>query len=461
MPTGQHYSPETKELMFNVIKFIEREKNGATIPLYNANDRIMAALQISHGSLVNLKNELKQLEEEQQKVLEQQLLKEQQQQRPFVLAQKYKNERLRRRSSSPYTIPTIDQSRSTNTPRPAAKSPAKRGGPTNLKISLTEYYFHLLLAEKIYPNTSKLLTRILIDNPNFPVKSITSLWRVMKKIGFSYRRTSTICVPMDSTDFIAQRASYFRKLDEIRLSGTLIFYHDETWINSGEEKRAVWVDEHGQGRIRTTQEKGNARSITIIIDNASWHREVTDDTKPPQRSWRKQMTANWLDDHNILYVDDISKAELLQLAYENLPKKKYKVDEEAKMYRINILHTTGYHSSKRIDSSGRSIEGRGFMWYTEKSRSRSHTPPHWRSAVEDRKSRHTDKEKHNNTREDLHLGRHERQRHDDHQTESRLRHKYQSRSRSPDNHRSIITKHKENNVSNISQKSHPSSSSPP
>ncbi|CAF3269964.1 unnamed protein product, partial [Rotaria sp. Silwood2] len=126
-----------------------------------------------------------------------------------------------------------------------------------------------------------------------------------------------------------------------------------------------------------------------------------------------------------------------------------------------FLSTTGYHSSKRIDSSGRSIKGRGFMWYTEKSRSRSHTPPHWRSAVEDRKSRHTDKEKHNNTREDLHLGRHERQRHDDHQTESILRHKYQSRSRSPDNHRSIITKHKENNVSNISQKSHPSSSSPP
>jgi hypothetical protein len=94
MPRGQHYSEETKELMFNVIKFIEGEKNGATIPLYNVNDHIMAALQISHGSLVNFKNELKQLEEEEQKVLEQQLLK--QQQRPFVLAQKYKNERLRR-----------------------------------------------------------------------------------------------------------------------------------------------------------------------------------------------------------------------------------------------------------------------------------------------------------------------------------------------------------------------------
>ncbi|CAF3355830.1 unnamed protein product [Rotaria sp. Silwood2] len=139
MPRGQHYSEETKEFMFNVIKFIEGEKNGAIIPLYNVNDRIMAALQISHGSLVNLKNELKQLEEEQQKVLEQQLLKQEQQHRPFVLAQKYKNERLRRRSSSPYTIPALVQSRSTNTPRPAAKSPAKRGRRTSFKVSLNEY----------------------------------------------------------------------------------------------------------------------------------------------------------------------------------------------------------------------------------------------------------------------------------------------------------------------------------
>ncbi|CAF4615356.1 unnamed protein product [Rotaria sp. Silwood2] len=208
---------------------------------------------------------------------------------------------------------------------------------------------------------------------------------------------------MDSIDFIAQRASYFRKLNEIRQNGTLIFYHDETWFNSGEEKRAVWVDDRGQGRIRTTQGKGPrlaisalinengfhhpsidifkcdqehsmdsmhfiqwisrtcsklrkefgrsfdyvtfrnatfkgyALSITIIIDNASWHREVTDDKKPPQRSWRKQMIVNWLSDHNVIYAGDISKAELLQLAYSNLPKKKYKAEEEAKIYRINIL----------------------------------------------------------------------------------------------------------------------------
>ena len=36
--------------------------------------------------------------------------------------------------------------------------------------------------------------------------------------------------------------------------------------------------------VRDAFYKGNAPSITIIIHNASSHREVTDDTKPPQRS---------------------------------------------------------------------------------------------------------------------------------------------------------------------------------
>ncbi|CAF2602377.1 unnamed protein product [Rotaria sp. Silwood2] len=212
MPTGHYYSQETKELIFNVIQFIEGEKNRPKIPLYNVNDRIMAALQISHGSMAKLKNEMKQLQEEQQMVLEHKLLEQQQQHQLYVLAQKYKTERLRPRSSSPFIAPKNDHFTSMDTPRAVAKSPLIHGG--------------------------------------------------------------------------------------------------------GARK---------------------SRAITIIIDNASWHREVTDDTKPPLRSWRKQMIADWLHDHDISYAKDISKAELLELAYENLPEKKYKVEEEAKQYQINIL----------------------------------------------------------------------------------------------------------------------------
>ncbi|CAF0779792.1 unnamed protein product [Rotaria sordida] len=141
MPTGHYYSQETKELIFNVIQFIEGEKNGPKTPLYNVNDRIMAALQISHGSMAKLKNEMKQLQEEQQMVLEHKLLEQQHQQQhqAYELAQKYKTERLRPRSSSPFITPKNDHFTSMDTPRTAAKSPLKHGDGASLKISLTEY----------------------------------------------------------------------------------------------------------------------------------------------------------------------------------------------------------------------------------------------------------------------------------------------------------------------------------
>ncbi|CAF4779684.1 unnamed protein product, partial [Rotaria socialis] len=94
-----------------------------------------------------------------------------------------------------------------------------------------------------------------------------------------------------------------------------------------------------------------------------------------------------------------------------------------------------YRSSKKIDSSGRPVKGRGFMRYNGKSRSRSRTPPHWRSAVEDRRRfadgndfrksnaneniefnsrrRRIDDEKLDINKEDHHSRRHERRKDDD------------------------------------------------
>ncbi|CAF3866100.1 unnamed protein product, partial [Rotaria sp. Silwood1] len=54
------------------------------------------------------------------------------------------------------------------------------------------YYFHLILTEKMYPTTDKLLCRLLDDDAEFPIRSRTTLWRWMKKLGFEYKRTSTI-----------------------------------------------------------------------------------------------------------------------------------------------------------------------------------------------------------------------------------------------------------------------------
>ena len=78
----------------------------------------------------------------------------------------------------------------------------------------------------------------------------------MKELGFKYCKTSKATIPLDSTFFIAQRAYYFRKLNEFRGNGTLLFWHEETWVNSGEEKHSIWIDNSGQGRLRKRDGKG-------------------------------------------------------------------------------------------------------------------------------------------------------------------------------------------------------------
>jgi hypothetical protein len=56
------FSPQTREVMYQVIQFVISEKNGITIPLHNVNDRLCAMLGISSRSVDNLKKQLKDIE---------------------------------------------------------------------------------------------------------------------------------------------------------------------------------------------------------------------------------------------------------------------------------------------------------------------------------------------------------------------------------------------------------------
>jgi hypothetical protein len=58
---------------------------------------------------------------------------------------------------------------------------------------------------------------------------------------------------------------------------------------------------------------------------------------PPKRSWKKQMIINWLDKHDLHFSDNMTKAELFEVALENLLPKRYVVDEVAAKYNVQIL----------------------------------------------------------------------------------------------------------------------------
>lgn len=82
---------------------------------------------------------------------------------------------------------------------------------------------------------------------------------------------------------------------------------------------------------------GPTAKICIIIDNATWHNRLTEETKPPKRAWNKTAILDWLKAHGITYHERATKAELLEIAFRHAPQRKYVVDEAVKVYDIKII----------------------------------------------------------------------------------------------------------------------------
>ncbi|CAF3971078.1 unnamed protein product, partial [Rotaria sp. Silwood1] len=70
-------------------------------------------------------------------------------------------------------------------------------------------------------------------------------------------------------------------------------------------------------------EHGDKRRICLILDNATWHNAQTEESKLPKRAWKKALIEEWLENHHIPYNVNLTKAEMLQLAFNNAPTKEY------------------------------------------------------------------------------------------------------------------------------------------
>ncbi|CAF3944155.1 unnamed protein product [Rotaria sp. Silwood1] len=233
--------------------------------MYNVTDRLMHMLNISHGSLFNLKQELTATMED--------------------------------RNASKRTLRSRTATVEDETEFPRAKSSNRSGrsGRSNIILSeyrkdILRYEFHVLLSEKQYPTLRRSLTRLKKDLPEFLINSITILSKHLKELGFVYRRTASVKTILDSTYFIAERARYFHRLNEL------------------EEE-----------------------------DNAKWHNKRTEFSRILSRAWNKDRIRDWLEQHQIPYPDHYFKAELLELCHTNAPPKQYLVDDAAALCDVEIL----------------------------------------------------------------------------------------------------------------------------
>jgi len=95
-----------------------------------------------------------------------------------------------------------------------------------------------------------------------------------------------------------------------------------------------WI---GDAAARLRINHGAGPTIVIIIDNATWHNVLGDDAKPPKRAWRKDQLQQWLDNHRIQWDPKSSKAELSQLAFANVPPKRYVTNAIARALDVEVL----------------------------------------------------------------------------------------------------------------------------
>lgn len=264
MPKGQEFSVELKKVFFRVIDFMEKERTGPIIPLSLSTARLVAALGISERSIFNLKTEMKNLRDEERSSKEKIGLNERQlRSRASSSGESIENSSLIQRSHRhrQFSASSVISTSFVSVPDPLPPKKTSNSGRPQTLLSESEsdeirLTFHLILSQRIYPTTQMLLDHLMSLNPDFPITSKTSLWRHMKKIGFRFNSTGRVSIALDDVKFVAQRAYFFRKLTELRSSNAKIFFHDETWTNGGDERRSIWVDDQGIGRLKKNEGKG-------------------------------------------------------------------------------------------------------------------------------------------------------------------------------------------------------------
>ena len=80
---------------------------------------------------------------------------------------------------------------------------------------------------------------------NFPYGK-THLWRLLKKMGFGYKKRGRQRITSERPEIIAWRERYLRRIRKIREADPerAIVYTDETWLNQGHHTKEMT----GKGR---------------------------------------------------------------------------------------------------------------------------------------------------------------------------------------------------------------------
>ena len=218
----------------------------------------------------------------------------------------------------------------------------------------------------------------------------TSLHKIVRKIGFRYKKCNKRKIIMERWDIIMQRITFLREMNKIDNFDNVVFL-DETWLNANHTVGRSWTDDTlkssskvpiGKGERLIICHAGNARGFindcllafpskktsdyheemdgerftkwfehllisleepsTIVMDNAPYHSMQVD--KAPTSNNNKQEIVTWLQRNGVAAELTMLKVELLKLVKENKPQKsRYILDEMALKYGHQVIRLPPYH----------------------------------------------------------------------------------------------------------------------
>lgn len=218
----------------------------------------------------------------------------------------------------------------------------------------------------------------------------SSLWKIMKQIGFVYKKYNHRRILMEKPSVALLRCQFLRKVQNVNMEN-LIFL-DETWLNENVHQDKGWTDGTIKGTLKAPLGKGKRLIIchagnqkgwikapplmfeskktsdyheemdhvvfedwffntlipsippasTIIMDNAPYHSRKKD--KPPTSSSTKSAMIDWLNERNIPFPPELRKPEIYQLIKLHKPPiPRYEIDVKAAEMGFQIIRLPPYH----------------------------------------------------------------------------------------------------------------------
>lgn len=218
----------------------------------------------------------------------------------------------------------------------------------------------------------------------------TSLWRIVKKIGFTYKKSDKRKIIMERNDIVLARCSFLRAVKNISDWDNVVFL-DETWLNANHTVGKIWTDDTAHSSTKVPAGKGERLIIlhagssqgfipncllsfkskktneyheemnfekfkewftvllqnleepsVIIMDNAPYHSVQLN--KPPTSANKKAELIDWLQTNGIEANMQMLKVELLHLVQTHKPPAPtYVVDQMALEAGHQVIRLPPYH----------------------------------------------------------------------------------------------------------------------